>query len=52
MNGMKDSGLDVISIGKISDIYDGEGITSSRRTVSNMDGMDKVIETLGEEFTY
>ena len=51
MNGMKDSGLDVISIGKISDIYDGEGITSSRRTVSNMDGMDKVIETLGEEFT-
>ncbi|RDF61899.1 phosphopentomutase, partial [Acinetobacter baumannii] len=35
MNELKDSGLDVISIGKISDIYDGEGITSSRRTVSN-----------------
>ncbi|MDL5141998.1 phosphopentomutase [Bacillus atrophaeus] len=51
MNELKDSGLDVISIGKISDIYDGEGITSSRRTVSNMDGMDKVIETLDEEFT-
>lgn len=51
MNGMKDSGFDVISIGKISDIYDGEGITSSRRTVSNMDGMDKVIETIGEDFT-
>ncbi|MHC5547589.1 phosphopentomutase [Bacillus subtilis] len=51
MNELKDSGLDVISIGKISDIYDGEGITSSRRTVSNMDGMDKVIDTLGEDFT-
>lgn len=51
MNELKDSGLDVISIGKISDIYDGEGITSSRRTVSNMDGMDKVIETLDEDFT-
>ncbi|MCP9410952.1 phosphopentomutase, partial [Cutibacterium acnes] len=51
MNELKDCGLDVISIGKISDIYDGEGITSSRRTVSNMDGMDKVIDTLGEDFT-
>ncbi|MGX9290058.1 phosphopentomutase [Bacillus sp. A015] len=51
MNELKDDGLDVIAIGKISDIYDGEGITSSLRTKSNMDGMDKLIETLKTDFT-
>jgi phosphopentomutase len=51
MNELKDSGYDVIAIGKISDIYDGEGVTKSLRTVSNMDGMDKVLETLDMEFT-
>lgn len=51
MNELKDSGLDVIALGKISDIYDGEGVTKAIRTVSNMDGMDKLIETLDMEFT-
>lgn len=51
MNELKDSGFDVIAIGKISDIYDGEGVTQSLRTVSNMDGMDKLIETLDMDFT-
>lgn len=51
MNELKDSGLDVIAIGKISDIYDGEGVTDSLRTVSNMDGMDKLVETLDMDFT-
>lgn len=51
MNELKDSGFDVIAIGKISDIYDGEGVTKAIRTVSNMDGMDKLIETLDMEFT-
>ncbi|MDF0726138.1 phosphopentomutase [Cytobacillus sp. S13-E01] len=51
MNELKDSGFDVISIGKIADIYDGEGITKSLRTKSNMDGMDKLIETLNMDFT-
>lgn len=50
MNEMKDAGLDVIALGKISDIYDGEGITKAVRTVSNMDGMDKMVQTLGEPF--
>jgi phosphopentomutase len=48
---LKDSGYDVIAIGKISDIYDGEGITKSLRTVSNMDGMDKLVDTLDMDFT-
>jgi len=51
MNELKDSGLDVIAIGKISDIYDGEGVTKSLRTVSNMDGMDKLVESLNMDFT-
>jgi phosphopentomutase len=51
MSELKDNGLDVIAIGKISDIYDGEGVTKSLRTVSNMDGMDKLVETLDMEFT-
>jgi len=51
MNVLKDSGLDVIAIGKINDIYDGEGITKAIRTVSNMDGVDKLIEVMQQDFT-
>lgn len=51
MNELKDENYDVISIGKISDIYDGEGVTKSLRTVSNMDGMDKLLESMDMDFT-
>ncbi|ASS91806.1 phosphopentomutase [Aeribacillus pallidus] len=51
MNELKDGGFDVIAIGKISDIYDGEGITDAIRTKSNMDGMDKLIQTFDRDFT-
>ncbi|MGI8383507.1 phosphopentomutase [Robertmurraya sp. P23] len=51
MNELKDSKFDVIAIGKISDIYDSEGVTESLRTVSNMDGMDKLVQTLDMDFT-
>ncbi|MBU8770570.1 phosphopentomutase [Cytobacillus oceanisediminis] len=51
MNEMADIGLDVLAIGKISDIFDGEGVTEAIRTTSNMDGMDKLIETFEKEFT-
>ncbi|PFN78843.1 phosphopentomutase [Bacillus sp. AFS076308] len=50
MSELKDAGFDVIAIGKISDIYDGEGVTKSLRTVSNMDGMDKLVETFDMDF--
>jgi phosphopentomutase len=50
MNELKDSGKDVIAIGKISDIYDEEGVTKSLRTKSNMDGMDKLLETQQMQF--
>lgn len=51
MNELKDAGFDCIAIGKITDIYDGEGVTRSLRTVSNMDGMDKLLQTFSMEFT-
>ncbi|WP_411747692.1 phosphopentomutase [Psychrobacillus psychrotolerans] len=51
MNELSDAGLDVIAIGKINDIYNGEGITSTERTKDNMDGMDKFIATLDKDFT-
>ncbi|KIL48124.1 phosphopentomutase [Jeotgalibacillus campisalis] len=51
MNELKDQNLDVIAIGKISDIFNGEGVTESIRTTDNMDGMDKFIRTFDKEFT-
>ncbi len=51
MNELKDNHIESIAIGKISDIYDGEGVTKSLRTVSNMDGMDKLVDTLKMDFT-
>ncbi|WP_226036809.1 phosphopentomutase [Aquibacillus saliphilus] len=51
MNQLKDANYDVISIGKIADIYDNEGVTNSLRTVSNMDGVDKIVETIDMDFT-
>lgn len=51
MDELKDAGYDVLAIGKISDIFDGEGVTQSLRTISNMDGMDKLLETINQEFT-
>ncbi len=50
MDYLKENNLDSIAIGKISDIFDGEGVTRAIRTKSNMDGMDKLVKLLGEEF--
>ncbi|RIN17155.1 phosphopentomutase [Mammaliicoccus vitulinus] len=51
MNTLKDADYDVIAIGKINDIYDGEGVTKSIRTKDNMDGMDKLIDVVKSDFT-
>ncbi|ADK14878.1 phosphopentomutase [Clostridium ljungdahlii] len=50
MDYIKNAGLDSIAIGKIRDIFDGEGVTKAIRTKSNMDGMDKFISVLDEDF--
>lgn len=51
LNYLKDSSLDSLAVGKISDIFDNEGITDSLRTTSNMDGMDKLMQTMHRDFT-
>ncbi|GAB3791606.1 phosphopentomutase [Virgibacillus kimchii] len=51
MNELKDENYDVIAIGKISDIYDGEGITEALRTIDNEDGMTKMAASMDQDFT-
>ena len=41
------AGLEVIGVGKIADIFGGRGVTSSRPTRSNDEGVDAVIEATG-----
>ncbi|SFS92331.1 phosphopentomutase [Marininema halotolerans] len=43
MDDLKETGLDSIAIGKISDIYAGNGVTRSIKTKDNMDGVDKLL---------
>lgn len=47
---LKDNGKDVLSVGKIIDIFAGQGITEFVRTVSNADGMVKTAEFEKEDF--
>ncbi len=51
LNALKDSGLDVISVGKINDIFVGEGITQSNRSKTSVHGMEQTIEIAGRDFT-
>lgn len=47
---LKEQGLDVISIGKISDIFAGCGITEALHSNSSVHGMEQTIETAGKAF--
>lgn len=46
LDSLKENNYDVISIGKIFDIFNGMGLTESNRTVSNHDGMEKIIDII------
>lgn len=46
----KEAGYDVRAVGKIVDIYDGEGITHDVHTKDNMDGVDQTLNYLKEDF--
>ncbi|MDO4432092.1 MAG: phosphopentomutase [Aerococcaceae bacterium] len=48
---LKAGGYDVISVGKINDIFNGKGITQSIRTKSNMDGVDQLLRVMEQDFT-
>ena len=51
LNVLNDAGYDVISVGKIYDIFDGEGITESNRSKSSVHGMEQMIEIAQRDFT-
>lgn len=46
---LKDNGYDVISVGKINDIFDSEGITKAYKSKSNEDGMDITLNIMKNE---
>lgn len=50
LNALKDSGFDVISVGKINDIFDGEGITEAYKSKSSVHGMEQTIEIADKDF--
>lgn len=50
LNALKDAGLDVISVGKIKDIFDGEGITEALKSKSSVHGMEQTIGLAEREF--
>ncbi len=50
MNALKDAGFDVISIGKINDIFAGEGVTEALKSKSSVHGMEQTIETAKRDF--
>lgn len=50
LNALKEAGLEVISIGKIKDIFDGEGITRALKSKSSVHGMEQTIEVAQEDF--
>lgn len=44
----KDAGMEVKAVGKMNDIYSGDGITAYVKTKDNMEGMDKTLAYLSE----
>lgn len=50
LDSLKEQGFDVISVGKIYDIFDGQGLTESNKSKSSVHGMEQTIEIAKEEF--
>lgn len=51
LDALQDAGYDVISIGKIYDIFAGEGLTQAQKSKSSVHGMEQTIAMAEEEFT-
>ncbi len=47
---LKKAGLDVISVGKISDVFAGMGVTKAIKTSGNTDGLAKTLEVQASDF--
>ena len=50
LDSLKEAGLDVISVGKIYDIFDGQGLTESNKSKSSVHGMEQTIEIASRDF--
>ena len=50
LNALKDAGYDVMSVGKINDIFVGEGITESNHSDSSVHGMQQTIDIAKRDF--
>ena len=50
LNALKDGGYEVISVGKIFDIFDGEGLTQSNKSKSSVHGMEQTIDIAKKDF--
>ena len=48
---LQKSGLHTVGVGKINDIFSGQGIAEGYHNESNMDGMDHVDHVMQEDFT-
>ncbi len=47
---LKEEGKEVIGVGKIGDIFSMQGLTKSYKTKDNLDGINKTVEILSEDF--
>ena len=50
LNALKDDGYSCISVGKIYDIFDSEGLTESNKSKSSVHGMEQTIDIAGRDF--
>ena len=50
LDALKEAGMDVVSIGKINDIFAGCGITRAFKSKSSVHGMEQAVKMAGEEF--
>lgn len=49
LDNLKQNNIDVVSFGKINDIYNARGITKAIKTNSNLDGLNKYIESIKKD---
>jgi phosphopentomutase len=50
MNYLKEAGMDCKAVGKINDIFSGEGVTEARPTKNNLEGIEQTIDLLKSDF--
>ena len=51
LDSLKENGYSVIAIGKISDIFDGEGITKIMKAPTNLEAINKLTNIMDKNFT-